>query len=210
LKKLFLALLLLNPALAFATSSCNGQWVEHMRWKITGAHVQNKCTCTNCHQGPLMEETAPLACAACHMGARPAAKQMSKIHIPTGNIACESCHNDTSFLPTKTNHSVVTSQRCDTCHNAAYQQEMPSDHVSTNLDCAVCHTAKNWMAEFSHDKAKVRPRTCNNCHLSGKNGATKKPNSHFITFESCDVCHDRPWPSSVESESKLSLLGREY
>jgi hypothetical protein len=66
-----------------------------------------------------MVETAPVACVDCHMGARPDAKQMSKIHIPTGTIACESCHNDISFVPAKMNHSVVSSQRCDTCHNVA-------------------------------------------------------------------------------------------
>ncbi|NOT64571.1 MAG: hypothetical protein HOP06_00725 [Methylotenera sp.] len=201
MKKLLLCLLLMLPALAQATSACNGRWVEHTRWKITGAHIQNKCTCTNCHQGALIAETAPTTCAGCHAGAMPTAKQMSKTHIPTSAIACESCHNDSNFTPAQTKHSAVSSQRCDTCHNAAYKQAMPSDHVQTILDCAVCHTTKNWVAEFSHDKAKVTPRTCNNCHLSGKNGATKKPNSHFITFESCDVCHDKPWPRSVESGS---------
>lgn len=190
MKKLLFIFLLLIPAFAQATSTCNGQWVEHTHWKLTGAHIQSKCACTSCHQGALIAETAPLSCVGCHTGARPAAKKMSAAHTPTGNVGCENCHNVMSFLPASTNHSVVSMQLCNTCHNATYKQDMPFDHVKTILDCGICHKTKNWAARFDHDKAKVTPTTCNNCHLSGKNGATLKPSSHFITFESCDTCHN--------------------
>ncbi len=176
---------------AHADSACNGKWVEHKKWPVTGAHIQVKCACSSCHDGALTAGTAPLTCVGCHMGAKSSAMQVSSTHIPTSDIACDGCHNVNSFLGVKMNHILVAKQACNTCHNKKFQLDVPSDHVQTILDCSVCHKADSWAAKFDHTKAKVTPATCNKCHLSGKNGATRKPNSHFITSESCDTCHSR-------------------
>lgn len=191
MKKLILIFLFLVPLFANATTACNGRWVEHKNWSLTGAHAKEKCACTHCHQGALVAETAPTTCVGCHQNAKLVTTKLPKVHLPTGAIDCGYCHTVHSFLGTKTDHSAFAKQTCDSCHNQTFQLEAPFQHVKTKLDCAVCHQAESWAAKFDHDKAKVKPATCNNCHLFGKNGATLKPSGHIITFESCDTCHSR-------------------
>jgi len=191
LKVLLILSFLIFSISSYADITCKVKSVEHARWLITGAHIQEQCTCANCHIEELATGNTPSTCVGCHLDARFFATQVPNMHIPTNTSACDGCHTLNSFLDIKMNHSIVDKQACNTCHNKLYQLDMPNDHVKTTLDCTVCHKSNSWAAKFDHGKAKVAPATCNNCHLSGKNGAILKPNSHFITFDSCDTCHYR-------------------
>jgi hypothetical protein len=120
-------------------------------------------------------------------------------HIPVAKtMSCDSggCHaifNGTTvvnFTGGKMGHNVVTSMRCDACHNGTYTSQgtlgaygkvtthIPTT-ITTGLDCNTCHTTtvytalSNWLTEkMNHNGAQGgavggNGVYCVNCHLKG-------------------------------------------
>jgi hypothetical protein len=150
--KFIIALLLCFPVIATA-AECTAYEKTHPAYILNGAHLSTgKCTtCGTCHINGIFTGT-PKQCINCHNGdpARTTVGRSAK-HIPTALNACDLCHGTTTFVPnTRMNHTVVSAQRCDSCHNATYASQgadkKPNDHPRTTQDCRSCHSTSNWDA----------------------------------------------------------------
>jgi hypothetical protein len=97
-------------------------------------------------------------------------------------------------------HSIVTAQRCDTCHNGNYETGYNAlgkkvNHVITTADCIVCHAtpadgANGVFTGVSHATTHAGVTTgCVTCHNNviaiGKAGYA----AHPVTSDQCETCH---------------------
>lgn len=185
---LFLLLVLISTR-SFS-AECTLYEQSHPLYLLTGAHLSTgKCsTCASCHKMGIFQGT-PRTCIQCHNGdPTRTAVYRSASHIPTGTIACDSCHNTIAFQYTTSmmNHTVVTSTRCDACHNGSYKSQgvvgalnEPTNHIPwrVNLtggstgDCNLCHkSTTTWSSSMNHNGTMGSGAGwCKGCHLSGQN-----------------------------------------
>src|SRR5204863_24550 len=107
-------------------------------------------------------------------------------HVQT-QLACDTCHNTSTFVGARFNHIGIRPGSCASCHNSTTASGKPASHVATTASCDSCHRSTAWVpAGFNH--ASVAAGTCATCH----NGtwATGKPASgHIPTTAACDGCH---------------------
>lgn len=205
LKKLLLSvaasLLWLALPINAQAAECTLYEQSHPAFLLDGAHLSTgKCsTCASCHRGGVFVGT-PKSCIACHNGdPSRVTVARSPAHIPTQVIECSSCHQTTSFTVNAImDHSTVTAQRCDTCHNGSYTdygkfnggaQGKSTEHVPTVADCKSCHGTSNW--DVSHSAIHAGITTgCVTCHdgnfAPGKSSYTA---GHPITTDACETCH---------------------
>lgn len=121
----------------------------------TGAS-QNYTTWANAGYAHSGADATKCANSGCHAPGG-AGKGLSANHFPT-TLSCDSggCHTYTTgtFAGGQLVHSVVTTMRCDSCHNGAYSAfgstgALPkvSNHIPTgitgSLDCNTCHKGIN-------------------------------------------------------------------
>jgi hypothetical protein len=115
--------------------------------------------CSACHlstttfAGAAFDHTGLTSgCSACHNGTTATGKAASHLPTPAG-LDCNGCHRvppDSFTAAALFSHNVVTSMRCDTCHNGQYRsagaQGKPNDHptVSAGQDCNACHNTRDW------------------------------------------------------------------
>ncbi|MEW6312785.1 MAG: cytochrome c3 family protein [Pseudomonadota bacterium] len=59
-------------------------------------------------------------------------------------MACDQCHNTTSFGSAKMNHGMVAPGTCSTCHNGVYAKGKPRSHPSTSASCDQCHSTRTF------------------------------------------------------------------
>lgn len=195
--KIIIELFLVAGLLANAHSAeCTLYEQSHPAFLLDGAHLSTgKCqTCSTCHRAGIFMGT-PKSCVACHNG-DPARVTVgrSAAHIPTGLIECNMCHRTTSFtVNTGMDHTTVTNQRCDSCHNGSYTaygaKTKSATHISTMADCTTCHAVTSWGVD--HTKLHSGITTgCVNCHdgriAIGKSSYTA---GHPVTSDQCETCH---------------------
>jgi hypothetical protein len=142
----------------------------------------------------------PKSCVACHNG-DPARVTVgrSSAHIPTQIVECSSCHTTTLFTTSvNMDHTKVTAQRCDTCHNGSYldygkqfggaKQKSPT-HIPTTADCSSCHSTSSWGTNHAAIHTGVTTG-CVNCHNgSYAPGKSSYVAGHPITSDQCETCH---------------------
>jgi hypothetical protein len=165
------------------------------------AHMNTSNNCNACH-GSTTSWTASVnmdhaettaVCSACHDGlhlpavGRPATVGGGGPHPATGE--CNVCHNTTSWLGAKPDHSTITSG-CYSCHNNSPVPGKSGAHLPTDNVCEACHATTLWAPsgmDHSHTSA-----TCVTCHdgshppAGGKGG---RHNSGLTTSNNCDACH---------------------
>lgn len=172
-------------------------------------------SCDSCHKsgfttflGAMYDHVGsgvlPGTCSTCHVTGQYGAKTKTSTHIPTGNIACDSCHaNYASFAAPTMNHSVVEAVpiKCSTCHNGSFSSQgsflggakgKNSTHVVTTEECGTCHLGRSSFLGGLFVHATATPAVagrCATCH-NGTNalGKTNTP-THNGTTASCDACH---------------------
>lgn len=135
-------------------------------------------------------------------------------HIPivgsSGEINCYSCHKNAggTFANATMDHSVVTSESCENCHdgnhdgsNAAHVvTPEPSDHFVTSVTaCASCHTStSSWgMIDYNHtanggypgDHSTRRISSCIDCHDGSPANADISGFPHATYGTTCAACH---------------------
>lgn len=195
LASIFLALMCFMPSFASA-AECTLYEQSHPKFLLDGSHLSSgKCqTCASCHKSGVFVGT-PTSCATCHSGdPTRATVGRSTAHIPTQMIECSGCHKTLSFtINANMDHTLVTAQRCDTCHNGnflAYNaMKKPKEHIPTIADCVSCHNTKNW--DVNHQQLHAGITTgCVACHdgkyAPGKSSYTA---GHPITSDACETCH---------------------
>jgi nitrate/TMAO reductase-like tetraheme cytochrome c subunit len=95
-------------------------------------------------------------------------------------------------------HTKVTSQRCDSCHNGAYlnygknnggaKMKSPT-HIPTTADCLSCHTTQSWAISHASIHAGVTTG-CATCHNGTfAPGKSSYAAGHPITSDACETCH---------------------
>jgi hypothetical protein len=135
-------------------------------------------------------------------------------HIPISNggteVNCYACHKSSggTFANATMDHSVVTFEACENCHDGQHDGANPahvvtpksSNHFVTSVDsCASCHTSTTaWTAiKYTHpngsgypgDHSTRRITSCDQCHNNNP------PNENISTFPSatygstCAACH---------------------
>lgn len=135
------------------SAECTAYETSHPFYKLDGAHLSTgKCkTCASCHINSIYMGT-PRTCLLCHNGdPKWQTITRSPSHIPTQLVGCESCHGTSSFTSNvKMNHTSVSANRCDSCHNGSYTSYgavgKNRDHKATTRDCRDCHSTRNWDA----------------------------------------------------------------
>jgi hypothetical protein len=127
-----------------------------------------------------------------------------------GGTNCFSCHNTSSWRPTKWNHTQVpVVNQCSTCHSGSYPPAdgKPAAHIPYQLvaglgatDCGTCHKAgyTSWAGARTHANVAINGQ-CKTCHsgtYTGQ-GATAKPSNHIPeaqllngTAMECNACHN--------------------
>jgi hypothetical protein len=146
---------------------------------------------------------ASMRCNQCHNGGferQGVPGQGSKhVPIPPGSD-CSLCHETPpqSFATAaKYSHTLVTSLRCEGCHNGAFiasgAEGKTPDHVATppGDDCNTCHkSTSDWAANVTFDHTGIVDN-CARCH-----GVTAvgKGTNHIPTpaGADCSVCHRIP------------------
>jgi hypothetical protein len=121
-------------------------------------HIPTTQACALCHTNAsnfaiytMNHAGIASGCATCHgkglSFANIVPKEPPPNHIPTGGIACESCHaatNFTTFGGTAMNHVPVAAMACDACHETGMSWygvqivDRPPGH-HTGVDCKGCH-----------------------------------------------------------------------
>ncbi|HUK01269.1 MAG TPA: cytochrome c3 family protein [Steroidobacteraceae bacterium] len=174
--------------------------------------------CTSCHSSSNFSTFSGTAmnhagfstnCITCHgagltFAGLPAVKTFPSNHIPTGTIACESCHstsNFSTFSGTAMNHTVVTSIACSTCHEAgksfvgspAIVTRPPSPHVATG-ECSNCHFSTTTFSGATSMPPNHIPvpaadgTNCSLCHTNASDYSVFKM-SHANITSNCAQCH---------------------
>ena len=185
---------------------------SHPAFLLDGAHLSTgQCnTCASCHKGGVFVGT-PKSCVTCHNG-DPLRTTVgrSQFHIPTQIVECSYCHRTTAFTSTvNMDHTVVTAQRCDTCHNGSYlnygknfggAKQKALTHVPTQADCGSCHTTQSWVVNHATIHAGITTG-CVNCHNGTyAPGKSSYAAGHPVTSDQCETCH------SIDNAFKCAAL----
>lgn len=168
--------------------------------------------CKDCHADTITFTGATFShdgitgnCAvACHTVGSPGAPK-DPTHIPTiVGLDCNACHRvpppDTFATAALFDHSLVTAQRCDACHDGSHDGAgaigKNAGHVPTQpgQDCNVCHKTTTTFvgAKFDHTGVTGGCGT-STCHGPGGSGMQKDA-THVPTPTGmdCSACHRGP------------------
>ena len=213
-----------------ACASCHAQGKTFVAPVITepGNHIPiGTVACESCHSPTTFTTFAGTAmnhanfktnCIACHgvglaFVGTPAVKTFPANHIPTGTIACESCHSNANFTsfaftnasgtaPPSMVHSVVSSIACSTCHEAGKAfigappivvRPPPPGHVATG-ECSTCHFSTTSFLGASNLPVGHIPlpaadgANCTLCH-SNANDYSVYTMNHVNIATNCAQCH---------------------
>jgi hypothetical protein len=155
-------------------------------WTMNHAANSNTTACATCH--------ASTATAFTNTGTNTIVKLSTSIHVPTGTIACESCHSTTvvstgAFATAWTmgtaGHTLVKTTSCATCHGSAgagftgVKIWTVATHLSTTAACDTCHTSTNTtgytsflgaLGAHTSNPVPSQGATCLSCHSGGTAG----------------------------------------
>jgi hypothetical protein len=215
---LFTISLLLMMKFAFAEISDSGNLkFDHSKtgFILSGSHVQARCA--SCHVSGVFKGT-PRDCSSCHVaGNHMGAQAKTTKHITTV-AQCDSCHQNTTWIPATFRHVGLPDGTCQNCHNGTAATGKPSGHIATTDSCDTCHKTVDWKqlaaggmpanhlpttqpCSTCHKQASLVPGTmshsgiisgCTSCH-NGQSftGVTpkSKPTNHIPTSMPCETCH---------------------
>lgn len=91
-------------------------------------------------------------------------------HPSTGNItiACDLCHNTTSYnLGGIFDHGVLARHpiQCSSCHDGINAKGKITNHIATTSDCSACHNTTTFVGGFvDHTSTDVTSKACTDCH----------------------------------------------
>jgi hypothetical protein len=182
----------------------------------SGHVATNGTDCVTCHAtaqsdgyvswagGIFTHSATDTNCSSCHNGTT-ATGNTTPPHIPASGVQCSNCHVNiaTGFTTYTMNHSAVTANRCDSCHDGSYTSQGTkgadgtssyAGHVATNgNDCVTCHaTAKSggygsWSGGvFTHSATDTN---CSSCHNGTTATGETTPPHIPITGIECSNCH---------------------
>jgi len=173
--------------------------------KNTG-HVASSNVCSSCHttvawKPAKFDHTDPVVagatCVSCHNGTNPLAFgkiNASPTHI-TSTDNCSDCHTTIAFKPAHIDHSdpLVVAQKCSACHDGAHPPAIGKSptHIPTptGSDCKDCHGTVTFLTSLKPDHSQ--PGFAGNCFSCHNTVAAKgKPQTHFLTSNTCDLCHN--------------------
>ncbi len=172
---------------------------EKMQGQSTARFRFDQLVCESCHNNPHGKTLPPSdadRCAACHQTV--SWKKVTFSHEQTRfkltdrheQAECRACHLKNSQIVFDKN-----TLDCATCHADTHRGQLRPEGT-TQTDCAVCHTAKDWLAEkFDHE---TRTRfslqgghqfvPCAKCHLPEQDAQ-----GIFIRYKplsaECKTCH---------------------
>lgn len=110
-------------------------------------------------------------------------------HLTTGfelrgfhrDLSCEYCHAKGVFKGTPR-----TCEGCHTIGSRVSATARPPSHISTQDNCALCHSIYNFLPIFRMDHSAARG-SCFSCH-NGVTAEGKNP-GHIASDNNCDACH---------------------
>src|SRR5258706_1386852 len=217
-----------------ACAPCHGPGLSWVGTPATvlepGNHIPiGNTSCTNCHSAtvftsfvipnavPPMDHTGfTSGCITCHgLGqswvGTPAVKTLPATHIPTGTIACEGCHSNSSFssfmfanasgtAPASMVHTLVTSIVCATCHERGLSWiGAPPTLVRPALK--------------ADGTAHVAAGECSTCHFNTTSfkAATDLPANHIplpaADSNNCVLCHTTAGNYSLATMNHVNIAG---
>jgi len=127
--------------------------------EITGkslSHADTTDMCEACHVTttwvPVItpfdhSQVITSVCSDCHDGSYPNISYKSNTHPGTTDV-CEGCHINTNWTTYKLpidHNQVLATTACMDCHDGTIATGKGPTHISTSLDCDVCHTTDTWL-----------------------------------------------------------------
>jgi Zn finger protein HypA/HybF involved in hydrogenase expression len=200
---------------------------DKTRFKLTGKHVQPKCTA--CHRDQSFK-TTPRECVGCH--------RKDDTHKGSLGPNCANCHSDRGWkealfdhqktlFPLNGKHGAV---KCDACHRDQAFKQTPHECVACHRkndvhkgtlggDCDKCHNDRGWkQSSFDHERTHFpllgahATTRCLACHKSQAfndkpptvcNSCHQKDDTHKGRFGGkCETCHaEKAWkPTKFDHE----------
>lgn len=201
--RIWMALLLLAPGLAFAQARSSSNF-DHFTtgFDLDGAH--RLVDCETCHVAGVFQGT-PTQCGSCHVqGGRIRASAKPANH-PFTTESCADCHRTSAWVPlVRMNHDEAYGT-CMSCHNNVFFVGKPPQHPPTpaGSDCDACHRTTAWLpARFNHVGIT---QSCVSCHNGV--GATGKNATHITTTNSCEACHNTISFAAVVRVDHAEVIG---
>jgi hypothetical protein len=172
---------------------------------LTGSHELVRCE--TCHIKGVFKST-PKACESCHVvGNQRDAVAPSGKHLPLKTppfttpitLACNSCHNTSTFSAAQFNHSMVQQSNCQFCHDGAHPpaKGLSANHIDVGgISCDSCHTSVAFspVKKFSHSVLNCQAdgtgcsTPCASCH-NGVRAQGMSAGHVNIGGISCGSCH---------------------
>jgi hypothetical protein len=168
------------------------------RFSLAGAH--GKLTCYRCHTKSLGPKKPNRACAGCHANDNPHKDRFAAFGKPVP--ACETCHPESSFQPSRFDHGKKTrftltgkhaQIACRKCHRGkkAYDWER-FPKADGGKRCMGCHEHTHVHADQFTDLPKKR--------------APKGPDGKRL--QTCLDCHSDPGSMNIKREAVESIHGK--
>jgi hypothetical protein len=182
-------------------------------------HIPTSAPCEWCHTSTTipggfktwtMNHTGIVSgCGTCH-GTKsgplyPGVMNQLASHVNTGAQDCGACHTSTAMggfsLAASTFDHVkagVLAGSCTNCHNGTFATGQVTGHITTAVQCDVCHNySYGAFSIWKMNHAGVATTCSASCHGTGKTffGATMVtlPANHFpIAAADCSACHTPP------------------
>ena len=187
----------------------------------SAGHVSTTAACDTCHKSTVswvvakpdhtaFSPSTNCTQSGCH-GSGASGKTIS--HIPTGTLACTSCHSTSGWRPTLWTHAQMTPlPGCATCHNGQYppvRGKTPT-HIVTTAACETCHkTTAIWLGAKTDHTGFTAATNCATCHATG-GGATARSANHIpIGTANCFSCHGTTvWAPSKWNHTQVAVAGQ--
>jgi hypothetical protein len=184
--------LLAVPAVASAQwETPNRGFHKAAVFRLEGRHLT--VPCASCHMKGQVQGT-PVLCADCHWFRRQDDPYRTRL-----GMACEQCHQPTSWTAVKWDHAAATgvplngahkTLSCDTCHKNAM-------FTGVTLSCGVCHQKEYNATKTPNHLAAGFPTQCELCHRPSDASFTQGRFDHNSTFplqgvhatQTCAACH---------------------
>lgn len=181
--------------------SCHRFTPEHSSFG-TGAHINAKVGCADCHQvhgeerstEPLLKKDTTALCASCHTSEAASFRKPFAHRLSKSGLDCASCHDPHAGAGTKNLRvDAAGDNACVSCHGEKKGPFVFTHVTGVTGDCTSCHEPHGSSNPKRLRRANVA-QLCLECHsrLDSSSLGSQPPSSHDLRhprWQNCTTCH---------------------